>query len=90
MQKVPRIGRALAPGLKNFFAFTENDFVMATYKEVLLEFRRVGAYVKVSAVDPESFTEVHIMGPPSAGRKALERVAVQKLRRALSRMGKGR
>lgn len=85
-----RLGQASASGLKNFFAFAENDFAMATYKEVLLEFRRVGAYVKVSAVDPESFTEVHIMGPPSAGREALERVAVQKLRRALSRTGRGR
>lgn len=90
MQKMARIAQRLAWGLKKFFAFAVNDFAMATHKEVLLEFRRVGAYVKVSAVDPESYTEVHIMGPPSAGREALERVAVQKLRRALSRMGRGR
>ena len=57
---------------------------MARLKEVLLEFHRVGAYVKVSAVDPETYTEVHIMGPPAAGREALVRVAVQKLRRALA------
>ena len=47
--------------------------------------RRVGAYVKVSAVDTETNTEVSIVGAPSAGRRALEAAALSKLRYVLAR-----
>ena len=56
---------------------------MAKLREVIFEFRRVGAYMKVSAVDPITYTEVHIMGPVNATRDALERVALRKLQRAI-------
>ena len=38
--------------------------------EVLIEYHRVGAYVKVSAIDPVTRTEVSIVGDPkrSEGR----------------------
>jgi hypothetical protein len=40
---------------------------------ILIEFYPVGAYVKVSAVDPITLTEVSIVGDPAAGEEALTR-----------------
>jgi hypothetical protein len=57
---------------------------MPGLREVLFEFYRVGAYVKVSAVDPVTYTEVQIMGPAGAERELLERIAIRKLRRAIA------
>lgn len=53
--------------------------------EVLLEFHRIGRSVKVSAVDPETGTEVSIIGPASAGEAELRRAAVNKLNYVLAR-----
>ena len=58
---------------------------MLRESEVLIEFYRVGGYVKVSAVDPRSYTEVCIVGDPQAGEEMLTRMAVRKLKRVLSR-----
>jgi Domain of unknown function (DUF6898) len=52
---------------------------MAAEREVIFEFLRVGAVVKVTAVDAASGTEVSIVGDPSAGEAALKRLARQKL-----------
>ena len=54
-------------------------------QEVLIEFHPVGAYVKVSAVDPVSLTEVSIVGDPAAGEEALQRQAIRKLEFVLGR-----
>ncbi|MFC4351312.1 DUF6898 family protein [Fodinicurvata halophila] len=56
-------------------------------RETLIEFIRVGAYVKVSAVDPETLTEVSIVGQPSCGEYALEELAVRKLDYVLKKKG---
>ncbi len=48
-------------------------------REVLLEFRQVGDYVRVAAIDPETNIEVTIVGDPSAGEAELTRVALRKL-----------
>ena len=53
--------------------------------EVLLEYRRVGAYVKVSAIDPVTLTEVSIVGDPARSEAELARVAVSKLRYVMSK-----
>ena len=45
---------------------------------VIFEFRRVGAFVKVSAVDPSTLTEVSIVGSPRAGEEILKRTARRK------------
>ncbi|MDH3594651.1 MAG: hypothetical protein OEU09_01050 [Rhodospirillales bacterium] len=58
---------------------------MAGYRETLFEFHRVGAYVKVSAVDPVTLTEVSIVGDPSAGETALKQAADRKLTYVLKR-----
>lgn len=57
--------------------------------EVIVEFVRVGACLKVSAVDPRTLTEVSIVGDPEAGEEALTRAAVAKLRYVLERRAAG-
>jgi hypothetical protein len=52
---------------------------------VILELVRVGSLIRVSAIEPESLTEVVLQGPAAAGEAALRRVALQKLAYVLSR-----
>jgi len=58
---------------------------MAGRGEVIFEFKRRGAYVKVSAVDVATGTEVSIVGDPAAGEAALRRLAEQKLNYVLAK-----
>ncbi len=53
--------------------------------EVLFEMRRIGAYVKVSAIDAASGTEVSIVGDVRAGEVMLKRTALRKLEYVLSK-----
>ncbi|MCF6195111.1 MAG: hypothetical protein L3J50_00295 [Emcibacter sp.] len=53
--------------------------------EYLVEFIQVGSYMKVSAVDTVSGREVSIVGPASASRNQLSRVAVNKLKYVLAK-----
>ncbi len=53
--------------------------------EVLLEYHRVGAYVKVSAIDPATQTEVSIVGDPKRSEAELARVALNKLKYVMSK-----
>ena len=55
---------------------------------IIIEFIKVGAYVKVSAVDPISLVEVSIVGDPSASRNTLEQNAIKKLKFVLSKKQK--
>ena len=52
--------------------------------EVIIEMRPVGTVVRVAAVDVKSGTEVVVFGPATASQRALEELAVAKLRRRLS------
>ena len=54
-------------------------------KTVIIEFVKVGAYVKVSAIDPTTRVEVSIVGDPSVSQATLERTAVQKLKYVLNK-----
>ncbi|MDA0366820.1 MAG: hypothetical protein O3C65_11510 [Proteobacteria bacterium] len=45
----------------------------------LIEFYRIGAYVKVSIIDPATNIEASIVGDPRASEAELTRVAVRKL-----------
>ncbi|HMK68927.1 MAG TPA: hypothetical protein VK433_10285 [Stellaceae bacterium] len=58
---------------------------MGGEREVIFEFRRVGSAVKVSAVDVATGTEVSIVGDPTVGEAALQRLARQKLDYVLAR-----
>ncbi|MBM3504835.1 MAG: hypothetical protein FJX65_13295 [Alphaproteobacteria bacterium] len=51
----------------------------------LIEFHRVGLYVKVSAIDPETNIEASIVGDPRATEAELERLAVRKLEYVLAK-----
>jgi hypothetical protein len=52
---------------------------MAAERETIFEFIRIGAAVKVTAVDAATGIEVSIVGDPAAGEEALKRLARQKL-----------
>jgi hypothetical protein len=60
------------------------------HREVLFEFSRVGAYVKVVAVDAETGTEVSIVGAASAPEAALKQQAVNRLLFVLKRKAEGK
>ncbi len=62
---------------------------MAKRGDVIIEFYQVGAFVKVSAVDTATLTEVSIVGDPARGEEALKRAALQKLEYVLERRRKG-
>jgi hypothetical protein len=52
--------------------------------EVIIEMRPVGSVVRVAAVDVATGTEVIVMGPASSPPKALEDLAIAKLKKRLS------
>ncbi|MGD9766925.1 MAG: serine hydroxymethyltransferase [Pseudolabrys sp.] len=58
---------------------------MSDQREIYFEFTVVGALVKVAAIDSATATEVVVMGPATASRADLERLAAQKLRARLTR-----
>ncbi len=55
--------------------------------ETLFEFKRVGAYVKVSAVDAKTGTEVSIVGSAKATQEYLQRTALKKLHYVMAKTG---
>ncbi len=60
---------------------------------VIFEFVSIGSYVKVSAVDTRTGTEVSIVGDPRRGEAALRRVALRKLENTMQKQnatGRGR
>ena len=61
---------------------------MAKRGEVIIEFYHVGTFVKVSAVDTATFTEVSIVGDPACGEEVLKRAVVRKLEYVLERKNK--
>ena len=57
-------------------------------ERVIIEFVKVGAYVKVSAIDPTTRVEVSIVGDPLVAQAKLEQTAVQKLKYVLNKRKK--
>ncbi|MFM7345252.1 MAG: DUF6898 family protein [Tagaea sp.] len=55
-------------------------------REALFEFHQIGAYMKVSALDPESGIEVSIVGPANAPEFTLRANALRKLDAALRKL----
>ena len=56
-------------------------------REVIIEFFPVGAFVKVSAMDTQTLTEVSIQGPANASQETLERNALKRLEYVLKKKG---
>lgn len=51
----------------------------------IIEFRQVGASVKVTAIDPATLVEVSTLGPASLSQDELARAAIRKLEFVLAR-----
>jgi hypothetical protein len=60
---------------------------MSTPREVYFEVTRVGATVKVAAIDGATGIEVSVLGPASAAPSDLQRLALAKLRARLAKEG---
>jgi hypothetical protein len=58
---------------------------MSAEREVIFEFLRIGAALKVTAVDVASGTEASMVGDPNASQDTLRRLAKQKLDYVMSR-----
>ncbi|MFC5067976.1 DUF6898 family protein [Flaviflagellibacter deserti] len=56
-----------------------------SHGDVYFEFRALGGSMKVSAICPETGTEVSIVGPVNASRADLQRLALRKLEMKLGR-----
>ena len=52
---------------------------MSAEREIIFEFLRIGAALKVTAVDVASGVEASMVGDPNAGQETLRRLAKQKL-----------
>jgi hypothetical protein len=60
---------------------------MSDEREVILEYQQIGNSVRVAAVDPDTLTEVSIVGSASAGLETLKRTAIRKLEYMLAKQG---
>lgn len=54
-------------------------------KEYLIEFHWIGSYVKVSALDPVTNTEVSIVGDARATENELKNTAIKKLKYVINK-----
>ena len=54
-------------------------------REVILEYHQLGAYVKVTAMDTASLTEISIQGPAGAGEGTLKQNALKRLEYVLKK-----
>ena len=61
---------------------------MAQGNEVIIEFHRIGASVKVSAMDAATLTEVSMVGPASASEAQLKQAVIKKLEYVMAKKNK--
>lgn len=54
-------------------------------REVLFEFRLVGRSMRVSAIDPDTLTEVTLIADPRTTEEEMKRVAARKLHYAIQK-----
>lgn len=53
--------------------------------EVYFEFQQIGAYVKVTAIDPETLVEVSVTGSAAASQHDLKQLALRRLQFVLAK-----
>ncbi len=63
-----------------------NDNVLAG-REVIIEFHPVGNFMKISAMDTKTLTEVSVQGPISTPQNILKRNALKRLEYVLKKKG---
>ena len=56
-------------------------------REVIIEFFPIGTFMKVTAMDTLSLTEVSIQGPVNAGQETLKRNAIKRLEYVMRKNG---
>jgi hypothetical protein len=56
-------------------------------REIIIEFIPLGAYVRVTAVDVESMTEIFIQGPKTASNGVLKANAMKRLEYVMRKNG---
>ena len=56
-------------------------------REIIFEFYAIGHYVKVTAMDTRTLTEISIQGPANAGEEMLKRNARKRLEYVLRKNG---
>ena len=56
-------------------------------REIIIEFYPLGNFVKVSAMDTQSLTEISIQGPANASQETLKRNALKRLEYVLRKKG---
>jgi len=56
-------------------------------REVIMEFFPLGSYVKVSAMDTQTLTEISIQGPANASQETLKANALKRLEYVLKKKG---
>ena len=61
---------------------------MSGADDYIIEFTKIGASVKVTAIDPKTMTEVSIVGAAGYSQEFLTRQAVKKLQYVLSKNAK--
>lgn len=57
-------------------------------REIIFEFYPVGQFVKVTAMDTKTLTEISIQGPANVGEEVLKRNALKRLEYVLRKKGK--
>jgi len=57
--------------------------------EVYFEFQQIGAYVKVTAIDPETLVEVSVTGAATASQQNLKQLALRRLQYVLAKRRAG-
>jgi hypothetical protein len=56
-------------------------------REVIIEFFPIGTFMKVTAMDVQTLTEVSIQGPVNAGQEMLKRNAIKRLEYVMRKNG---
>ena len=56
-------------------------------REIIIEFFPIGGFVKVSAMDTKSLTEISIQGPANAPEDTLKRNALKRLEYVMKKKG---
>ena len=54
-------------------------------REIIIEFHTIGAFMKVSAIDAKTLTEISIQGPATAPQAMLQRNALKRLEYVLKK-----
>jgi len=67
------------------FSGKSHAFIEPMPSEILFEVTQIGAYVKITAVDPQTGIEASVTGPASLSPHQLQQAAIRKLQYVLEK-----